>query len=81
MPICYHPNFLEERIQSQVEAIALCRAPYQANMSLYRNVGKQRTNAPTPHSDSVWAAVRSLYDEDDRMWQQHCDDGVDDNAF
>ena len=81
MPVCYHPNFLEERIQNQVKAITLCRGPYRANMSLYRNVGTDSTSATTPPSHSVWAAVRRLYDEDDRMWQQHCDDGVDDNAF
>ena len=69
MPICYHPRFLEERIQSQVAALTSCKAPFQETISLYRNV-REHTSSVTP---SICAGVARLYDEDDRLWHRHCD--------
>ena len=72
MPICYHPDFLEERIQSHVEALTSCKAPPREYISAYRNV-RQHNSSMAP---GICAGVARLYDEDDRLWHRHCKESV-----
>jgi hypothetical protein len=69
MPICYHPDSLEARIQNQVGALTLCRAPFKVVKKYVLN----RNN--TMPASEVCAVAQQLYDEDHRLWSQHCDDG------
>ena len=70
MPICYHPQFLEERIQNQVEAITSCKAPPQENIEAYMNVREYNSSMTL----RVCAGAARLYDEDDQIWHMHCKD-------
>jgi len=82
MPICYHPEWLAARLQNQMAALGLCHTPYMSNISDVHNAHSNVRN-PSNHEQvpggaaaaNICAATQQLYDEDDRLWHQHCDGG------